>query len=331
MRMDVRISLVIPNHNGSATIGACLQSAFSSQYPAHEVIVVDDCSTDGSSAIIRGFPCRLIRFDHQQGASAARNAGARESSGDALFFIDADCILRRDTLEAVAAAFLRDPESIIGGSYTPVAHDDGFFSTFQSVFINYSELKRSEPDYIASHAMVIGRELFLSTGGFPERFMPILEDVEFSHRMRRAGLKLVMDSSILVGHIFRFDLRRSFRNAMRKSKYWTRYSLRNEDLVRDSGTASQELKFTVFSAALIWGFLLCYLLSRDAFFIVPAALFAAASLAVSWHLIRAFFSAKGWSFGIRATVYYLLFYPLPVMAGGASGVLLYLRSERTAS
>jgi glycosyltransferase involved in cell wall biosynthesis len=329
--MSVRISVVVPNHNGSATIGTCLQSLFSSSHPAFEVIVVDDCSSDKSVDIIRQFPCRLIRLDRHAGASRARNAGAEASSGDVLFFIDADCVVQEDTLARVADSVLRNPDRVIGGSYTPVAYDDGFYSTFQSVFINYSELKNHEPDYIASHAMVIGKELFVKSGGFPEAFMPILEDVEFSHRLKRSGVRLLMDRSILVEHIFNFDLKRSLRNAMRKSRYWTGYSLAHSDITRDSGTASHELKINAASACAFLLLLLCFMIFRQGFFLFSAVIVGISNLLLNRRLIGAFFRAKGQSFGILATLYYCFIYPWPVIAGGVSGTVLYVQSRWAAS
>ena len=329
--MSTRVSVVIPNYNGRATIGACLQALFSSPYPPFEVIVVDDRSTDTSVKIIGQFPGRLVRLEQHGGASKARNTGAANSSGQVLFFIDADCVVQEETLLHVADAYEKHRDSVIGGSYTPVAFDDTFFSTFQSVFVHYSELKNLEPDYVASHAMVISRELFEKTGGFPEDFMPILEDVEFSHRLRRSGVKLLMDDRILVRHIFNYDLKKSFRNAFRKSKYWTVYSLTNKDLLADSGTASVELKFTLFSACLSWVCLTAFIGSFDPFFIACLILLTIMTLLISRGLIRAFVRAKGRSFGVRAALYYSLLYPLAVAAGVTAGTLLYLQSRRRAS
>ena len=325
------ISVIVPNHNGSATIATCLRSLFSSHYQAFEVIVVDDCSSDGSIDIIHQFPCRLIRLDRREGASKARNTGARESCGDVLFFIDADCVVQEDTLARVADAYRNAPDSVTGGSYTPVAHDDSFFSTFQSVFINYSELRNPAPDYIASHAMVIGKSIFEKSGGFAEDFMPILEDVEFSHRLKRAGVRLSMDSAILVRHIFHFTLKKSLRNAMKKTKYWTGYSLGNSDLANDSGTASRELKINVATACMSWILLFCYLGSRESLFLLCMLIVTALNIIYSRGLMQAFFRVKGWPFGIRAALYYCCIYPLPIIAGGISGMLFYVQTRRTAS
>ena len=329
--MNSLISVIIPVHNGGSTIGTCLQSLFSSPHGPLEVIVVDDFSTDNTADIVRQFPCRFVRLERHSGAAGARNAGARESRGEILFFIDADCVVQETTLGRVAEVYRKNPDCVIGGSYAPVAHDDSFYSTFQSVFINYSELKTQAPDYIASHAMVIGREVFRKSGGFAEDFMPILEDVEFSHRLKRAGVSLVMDGGILVRHIFNYDLKRSFRNALKKSRYWTTYSLENRDLMQDSGTASHELKLNALSACALSFLFLLYLISSRGFFLLLLAFTAILNLTVSRRLVAAFFRAKGWSFGLRATLYYCLVYPWPVIAGGMSGILWYFGSRRTAA
>jgi len=292
---------------------------------------VDDCSTDNSVEIINKFPCRLLRLDKPGGASKARNTGARNSLGNALFFIDMDCVVQDDTILHAIKAYDKNRDLVIGGTYTPIAFDDTFFSTFQSIFINYSELRAVEPDYIAGHAMVIGRDIFEKSGGFPEDFMPVIEDVEFSHRLKRSGQRLIMDSSILVRHIFNYDLRKSLRNAFKKSKYWIAYSLGNRDLTADSGTASVELKFNVLCSSLVWFFFLCLTIAPDTFFLAGMILVFIFNLAVNRSLIRAFFREKGSAFGLKATLYYSLVYPLAVAAGGAAGMAYYFHSQRKAA
>ncbi|HSG68553.1 MAG TPA: glycosyltransferase family 2 protein, partial [Bacteroidales bacterium] len=181
------ISVIIPNYNGEKTIGRCLDAAFEAKYDSFEIVVVDDCSTDSSITIIEKYPCRLIRQPEHGGASRARNTGARNSTGAVLFFIDADCLLQPFTLAQAAAAYqVEGPGVIIGGTYTPLPYDENFFSIFQSVYIHYSETKNLlDPDYVATHAMLIPKDLFHKSGGFNEQFMPILEDVEFCHRLKK--------------------------------------------------------------------------------------------------------------------------------------------------
>lgn len=325
--MDKFISVVIPNYNGSKTIGKCLEAVMSSKYDRYEVIVVDDGSSDNSVEIINRFPCRLIKLDKHAGAAKARNAGAWESAGEIIFFIDADCIVSENTLSLVHKAIKGRKDTVIGGSYTPLPYDSNFFSIFQSIYINYSELKLEEPDYIATHSMAIEKRIFEESSGFPELFLPIIEDVEFSHRLRRSGYKLLMGPDILVRHIFNFTFWKSLRNAFRKSRYWVMYSLRNRDIFKDSGTASQELKVNVMSNFLIMLFLLLYFSLTNRIFLLLPLIISGFNLYINRNLLRAFYLAKGLFFTVPALLYYTLIYPLAVGAGSFIGMIQYFRNS----
>jgi len=316
------ISVIIPNHNGEKTIGLCLEAAYNSDFSNFEIIVVDDCSTDDSAAIIAQYPCRIIPLSEHGGASKARNTGAQNSRGDVLFFIDADCLLQPDTLAKAASAYMESgPEVIIGGTYTLLPYDQDFFSTFQSIFIHYSETKNlSNPDYIATHAMLIQAGIFKKSGGFNEDFMPILEDVEYSHRLKRMGYRMRLDPAIQVHHIFNFTLTKSLRNGIRKAKYWSIYSLKNKDLLSDSGTASQELKFNVLSCFANFFLLLLGLMLQNWIIIVPILLLYAANLYFSRHFIKSFHKVRGSYFAISAVLYYTFIYPFAVGIGAFSGI-----------
>lgn len=320
------LSVIIPNYNGSATVEICLKALFASDYTDFEVIVVDDCSEDDSVARISAFPCRLLRLPHHAGAAKARNMGAASSSGELLFFIDSDCVVSPDTLRLIDRESPRGALDLVtGGTYSRLPYDRTFFSIFQSVFINYSETKRPDaPDYIASHAMIMEAKAFKKSGGFPEQFMPILEDVEFSHRLRRSGFRLVMNPHITVRHIFHFSLYGSLANAIRKTRYWTMYSLKNKDLLVDSGTASKELKTNTAALLVIGIFGLCWSSWGGA--ILPSLMVAvlATNLWISRGLVQAFYQTAGFGFACRATLYYTTLYPMAVGFGAVLGMAQYL-------
>ncbi|VAX31704.1 hypothetical protein MNBD_NITROSPIRAE02-1242 [hydrothermal vent metagenome] len=328
--MSEFISIIIPNYNGESTIGKCLEAAFSSRYDNFEVIVVDDCSADNSIEIIKRFPCKLVALKERSGASKARNAGAQNSNGKLLFFIDSDCIVKEDALAIASAAYAENgPDVVVGGTYTPMSFDNRFFSIFQSVFINYSETKNLEnPDYIATHAMAIDAETFRKSGGFPEVFMPIIEDVEYSHRIRREGYKLIMNPDLLVQHIFNYSLSRSMKNAFKKSKFWTIYSINNKDLLVDSGTASVELKVNVLSFFLNIVFLLLWIFTQNSLLLYPIPLIFATNIFANRSLIRAYYRTKGLLFAFLATLYYTLLYPLAVGTGGIAGLIKHYLSKK---
>lgn len=327
------VSIVIPNRNGAATLEACLRAACAALDDRSEVVVVDDHSEDASVDVIRRFPVELVRLEAHAGVSRARNAGARAASGELLLFIDADCLLPADALAHARAGYGDRRDLVLGGTYTPAPADDDFFSAFQSAFIHHFETKRAEPDYVAAHAMVIDAELFRRSGGFVEgSYIGVsasVEDVELSHRLRRAGCPLRMSPDLRVQHVFRFSLRRSLANAIHKARTWTTYSLVNRDLLADSGTASVELKANV-ALALAQALLLAAAAAGPAAW--PAAL-AIPALALDLHLSRrliaAWHRAGGARFAALATLYYTTLYAAAVGIGAAAGTLRYAWGARS--
>ncbi|MBI4654552.1 MAG: glycosyltransferase family 2 protein [Nitrospirae bacterium] len=320
------ISIIIPNYNKADTIGKCLEAVLSSRYGNFEVVVVDDHSEDNSVEIIKRFPCKLIRLEGHEGTSRARNIGALNSNGEVLFFIDADCLLKEDTLSIINRTLsTTDSNIIIGGTYTRMPYDEGFFSLFQSVFINYSETKKARnPNYIAAHAMVIDAQTFRKSGGFSEGFLPILEDVEFSHRLQRKGYRLLMNPEIQVQHIFNFSLAKSLQNAIKKSMYWTMYSLKNRDLFSDSGTASVELKVNGVSYFFSLLFLIFWIFLQKSLFLFSLPLILAFNTFINRGLLKAFYETNGIFFAVLAYLYYTMLYPLPVGTGVIAGAIRFL-------
>jgi GT2 family glycosyltransferase len=169
--------------------------------------------------------------------------------------------------------------------------------------------------------MLISKKLFDESGGFNEDFMPILEDVEFSHKLRRRGVRLKMEPSIQVGHIFNYNLWRSLKNAFRKSLYWTMYSIKNRDLLADSGTASVELKADVLSWCVCTILLALFVLTGNFAFLAALAIVCGLNMLVNRRFLALIFKATGPAHALWAVLYYTALYPLPVALGGLVGAM----------
>ena len=100
-RTDPMVSVVIPAFNQARFLPAAIESTIAQTYRDREIIVVDDGSTDNTEEVERGFTDRRLTYLRQrnQGASAARNAGVRASSGRFIAFLDADDRWAADKLE----------------------------------------------------------------------------------------------------------------------------------------------------------------------------------------------------------------------------------------
>lgn len=111
MNCAVKFSVIIPNYNNGATLKRAIDSVLTQSWPPHEVIVIDDGSTDNSRAVAEAFGDKVrYVFQTNAGVSAARNNGARLATGDWLAFLDADDIYMTNRLEAHASWLAREPD-----------------------------------------------------------------------------------------------------------------------------------------------------------------------------------------------------------------------------
>jgi len=99
-------SIVIPVHNVAAYLSSCIDSILCQQYFDIEIILIDDCSSDGSSEICDWYAkkhsyIRSIHFDSNRGVAAARNHGVMLSKGEYIIFIDSDDRLFKGSLKGV--------------------------------------------------------------------------------------------------------------------------------------------------------------------------------------------------------------------------------------
>ena len=117
------ISIIVPIYNVEEFIAECLQSVVAQTYRDYELILVDDCGTDGSMSVAARFAShpalegkmRILRHDRNRGLSAARNTGAAAAKGKYILFLYSDDILAPDCLQLlVEKAESTAAEMVIG-------------------------------------------------------------------------------------------------------------------------------------------------------------------------------------------------------------------------
>ena len=89
------VSIIVPVYNGGRTIDALLTSLLALDYPPdqHEILIVDNKSTDDTRQRIQRYPVTLLEETEIQGSYAARNRGIEAAQGEILAFTDADCVV----------------------------------------------------------------------------------------------------------------------------------------------------------------------------------------------------------------------------------------------
>jgi GT2 family glycosyltransferase len=206
--MRSTFSVVIPAHNASSHLGACLQALHESFETPLEILVVDDGSTDGTRAIATSFGVRVLDSGRCMGPAFARNLGASEAVGDVLFFLDADVCVKADTLSRIAHSLDADPElDALIGSYDNQPGGAGFISQYRNLmhtFVHQTGAERASTFWSGCGA--IRRPVFMQHSGFSLEYKrPAIEDIELGYRLCRDGRKIMLDREIQVTHLKRWS------------------------------------------------------------------------------------------------------------------------------
>jgi glycosyltransferase involved in cell wall biosynthesis len=163
-------SAVIPAYNEEDCIERCLETLLDQTRPPHEVIVVDDGSTDRTQQIVEGLGVRLLHQSHR-GPGAARNLGASRATGDILVFVDADMTFHREFLDYLTRP-IREGKAV--GTFTReeyVRNTDNRWARLWTLNDYLPPGRRVHPDSPNEDRVfrAIRRDAFLRVGGFEER------------------------------------------------------------------------------------------------------------------------------------------------------------------
>jgi len=230
MNALTRISAIIPTHNGAATLAQCLGAIRSSSLAPHEIIVVDDASSDNSSVIATQFNCRVIRLSENIGAARAKNVGAQNAAGEILFFTDDDVVVAPDALERIAADFEEASVAGVVGIFTLTIPFGDFPSNYKNLWMRftYERVPREQIGLFYTSVAAIRRDIFLKLGGFDENYRgaSIAEDTEFGQRVWGAGHNIILDPNVRVTHHKYYTLAEVFKTDFLRPRALTLMQLR---------------------------------------------------------------------------------------------------------
>jgi rSAM/selenodomain-associated transferase 2 len=154
-----------------------------------EFIFVDGGSADRSVVVARQHG---KVFHSKKGRAAQMNYGAGLAKGEILLFLHADTIVSTDALETIESKINED--GVIGGCFTQRI-DNG--SPLYRIIESQGNLRaRARKVFYGDQGIFVKKDVFLKIGGFPEA--PILEDVLFTKKLRKAGKTVVLPDEIIV-------------------------------------------------------------------------------------------------------------------------------------
>jgi GT2 family glycosyltransferase len=208
------LSIIVPVKNGQAMLPIMLGNLVRSELPREswELIVVDDGSTDDSAAIASEYADLVIRLPgRSRGPGYARNRGVERARGDCLVFLDADVVVRPDTIGRIAALMSTRPDiDAVFGAYCDEPAAAGVVSQYRNLLHHYThDQEPGEAQTFWAGCGCVRRSVFLTVGMYDEwRFSrPQIEDVELGYRMSAHGYHILLRPEIQVTHLKRWTFR----------------------------------------------------------------------------------------------------------------------------
>lgn len=236
----LKASIIIPHYNDTERLRRCLAALNPQLGEQVEAIVVDNGSSEDVQAVMADYPGIALATETEKGAAAARNRGVLETSAPYIFFLDADCVPLEDWV--ATALDLAGTDDLIGGRVDvfhegnpPLTGAQAFEAVFAFDIRGYIE----EKQFTVTANLLTSRDIFEAVGPFRPG---VSEDLDWCHRARDAGYKLVYDASLAVSHPSRNDW-----PALRKK--WVRMTKEGFGLTQDS--VAGRLKWALRGVAMV--------------------------------------------------------------------------------
>ena len=216
----MKYSIIVPVYNRPDEVEELLQSLTLQTFRDMEVVIVEDGSSLPCESVVHKYAGKLqLRYytKENSGPGPTRNYAAEHSQGDCLIFLDSDCVLPPNFLQAVEEELNRKECDAWGGpdrahdSFTPVQKAISYSMTsfLTTGGIRGGKKQMDKKFYPRSFNMGIRRSLYRQLGGFSS--MRFGEDIDLSLRIYKSGASCRLFPEAWVWHKRRTDFKKFFK------------------------------------------------------------------------------------------------------------------------
>ena len=221
------LTIVIVSYNAAADLASCLDSLLAAPPAiAHDIVVVDNASTDGSRDVVAARPSvRLMALAENVGFGRANNAGIRASAGELILLLNSDTIVPAGAIDGLVAALAADadaaaagprlvdaegrPELSLGEMVSPLAEwrqkrlgaAYDLDQPWARATVARLTAEPAFPDWVSGACLLVRRADAEAVGLLDERYFMYLEDVDFCAALRARGRRILFVPEVAITHL----------------------------------------------------------------------------------------------------------------------------------
>ena len=197
--MNFKISGVVPTYNSEETLGENIAALQRQSVPLDEIIVIDDGSTDQSSAIASGWNCHLLKNSTNRGRGYSRNLGIKSSISDLVLFCDSSNVIPPDFAETAIRHF-KDP--LVSAVFGRIRNDKRLkdrFSRWRGRHLFREHLPHRTDVHrvncLITYAVVLRKNAVEEVGNFDAKLAKC-EDIDLGKKLTERGFKILSDPAL---------------------------------------------------------------------------------------------------------------------------------------
>lgn len=212
-------SIIVTAFNSRKTIDDCLKAVKASTFKDYELIVVDDCSQDGTPLIAKEYADRVIELDRHGGGSHTRMIGIQHANGEIIVNVDSDILIERDILFKINEYFSRHPEiDALAGCLSKKHRNKDFFSQYKNLYMHYIFSKLPEKiTFLYGSLFALRRKVASDKITFD---IEIVDDTALGQQLLASGKQIAFVKELAVEHLKKYNLFSFIRNDFFVPFYW---------------------------------------------------------------------------------------------------------------
>jgi GT2 family glycosyltransferase len=212
------VSIIIVSFNARGDLERCLASLHAAlPSTSHDIIVVDNASSDGSAAAARQWPdVTVVEAGSNVGFAAANNIGMRATSSTYLLLLNSDTVVPAGAIDRLLAELERQPDVAVvgprlvdgsGRAELSFGRMIGPFNEWRqkrrarSGAVDALTKQRQYPDWVSGACLLVRRADAEAVGGLDERYFMYTEDVDFCAAIRARGRRILFTPDVEVVHL----------------------------------------------------------------------------------------------------------------------------------